>query len=123
MIPDRRCSRVLIVDDDEIDREQLRRLLQKTDTKVDIVEVIDQTSALQSLAEGHDFDYVFLDSRLPDGDGIDLVDRFARLSTVVFLSGSDDNTVNKEALLRGAKSCLGKGALNLQSLKQAITSH
>jgi CheY-like chemotaxis protein len=123
MTRDHQHARMLIVDDDDVDRECLRRLLRKGNAEVEIVEAIDQTSALQLLAEGRVFDCVFLDSRLPDGDGLDLVDRFAKLSTVVFLSGTDDKTVQNEALFRGAKACLGKGAVSLKSLNQTISLH
>jgi len=112
--------RMLIIDDDDVDREHLRRLLKKVGSQLEIVEATDQSSALQSLSENGTFDFVFLDSRLPDGDGVDLVDRFVKVSTVVFLSGTDDQTVNKEAQRRGAQTCLGKGQLNLQSLKHAL---
>jgi len=112
--------RILIVDDDGVDREHLRRLLLKADATVEIVEATDLASALLSLADGGGFDCAFLDSRLPDGDGMDLIGRFAKASTVIFLSGTDDKAIEKEAFLRGAKIYLGKGTLNLQSLRQSL---
>ncbi|WP_164860757.1 response regulator [Parasedimentitalea marina] len=111
---------MLIVDDDDVDREYLRRLLRRADAQVEIVEATDLSSALQHLKEGRVFDCVFLDSRLPDGEGVDLVDRFANTSNVVFLSGSDDQTVNNEALQRGATACFGKGSVTLKILNQTI---
>jgi len=115
--------RLLIVDDDDIDRERLRRLLNKLGLQMGIVEATDQASAMQLFTENGFFDVVFLDSRLPDGDGVDLVDCFAEFSTVVFLSGTDDETVKKEAQSRGAQICLGKSELSLRSLKRAFAVH
>lgn len=115
--------RLLIVDDDDIDRERLRRLLNKLGIQTGIVEATDQASAMQLFTENGVFDFVFLDARLPDGDGVDLVDCFVEFSTVVFLSGTDDETVKREAQGRGAQICLGKSELSLQSLKHALAVH
>lgn len=67
-----------------------------------------------------DDDGVFLDAQLPDGDGMDLIERFAKPSTVVLLSGGEDTTVKNEAICKGGKLYLGKRDLNLQNLKQAM---
>ena len=64
----------LIVDDDDVDREKLVRMLRTCPRDVNIVEAASQAEAMQIMQdEENHFDIVFLDFGLRDGDGRDLV--------------------------------------------------
>jgi signal transduction histidine kinase len=64
-------ARVLIVDDDEALSENLAEIVQELG--VETVITPDKQSALAVAAEG-DFDVALIDVRLPDGDGLSLLD-------------------------------------------------
>ena len=69
-------SRVLVVDDNDVDRERLRRLLH------DHHKIVEAATAEQgvSIAGSEDLDCVLLDYRLPDRDGTDVIRLFRELS-------------------------------------------
>ena len=60
-------SRLLLVDDHEVGRKSLARLLEAIG--FDVTSVADGSSALDALRLGPRFDYLFTDVRLPDLDG------------------------------------------------------
>ena len=88
--------RVLIVDDEAPARSRLRRLLDGfvEDGRVgEVVEAGDGVEALDRLAEGErPFDLAFLDVRMPEVDGFDVVERVApgRRPDVVFTTAYDE---------------------------------
>ena len=64
--------RILVIDDDAVDRMAIRRALKKSETVADVEEVADSTAALQTLLHGG-FDCVFLDYLLPGTDGMEIL--------------------------------------------------
>src|SRR5438309_2432265 len=69
--------RVLLVDDHEIGRKSLARLL--TLVGFDVTDVNDGTSAFEALRGPGGFDYVLTDVRLPDFDGREVAQAARRL--------------------------------------------
>jgi CheY-like chemotaxis protein len=61
--------RILLIDDDEVDRMAIRRALRQTDPDTDIQEAADGASGVRMAREGV-FDCMLLDYRLPDMDGL-----------------------------------------------------
>ncbi|MBW4633971.1 MAG: response regulator [Iphinoe sp. HA4291-MV1] len=59
--------RILVVDDDEVDRLAVRRALTKASIEMELAEVGDGKNAIALLSETS-YDCVFLDYRLPDED-------------------------------------------------------
>ncbi|MDT0632574.1 LytTR family DNA-binding domain-containing protein [Rubrivirga sp. S365] len=88
--------RVLIVDDEAPARSRLRRLLDGfvEDGRIEApVEAADGVEALERLAEAErPFDLAFLDVRMPEVDGFDVVERVAaeRRPDVVFTTAYDE---------------------------------
>ena len=88
--------RVLIVDDEAPARSRLRRLLDgfvEAGRIGEVVEAADGVEALDRLAEGErPFDLAFLDVRMPEVDGFDVVERVAptRRPDVVFTTAYDE---------------------------------
>ncbi len=70
--------RVLLVDDHDIGRKSLARLLEALGFDVTAVE--DGTSALSALEGARRFDHVLTDVRLPDIDGREVVQAARQLS-------------------------------------------
>lgn len=104
--------RILLVDDDEVDRRICRRALARFDPPPRFVEVETAEQALSCLRQ-QEFDCVLLDYRLPDMDGLDLLRRIAERPPeervpVVMLTGADDVSIAVEAMRSGAIDYLVK---------------
>ncbi len=99
--------RVLIVDDEAPARRRLRQLLAgETEWQV-VAEANDVASAVAEIEQSRP-DVVFLDIRIPGGDGFEVVRRVgvARMPLVVFVTAFDDRSL--EAFEVGARDYLVK---------------
>ena len=126
--PDR--VRLLLVEDNELDRRSLvRQLTRLTDVRFDVVVASTLAEALATSEREH-FDCVLLDLTLPDSTGLASVDAvLARPDTgpVIVLTGLEDPAVALEAVQRGAQDYLTKHRLDPElierSVRYAITRH
>jgi PAS domain S-box-containing protein len=114
--------RILIVDDDEVDRMTVRRALRAAGVRAEVREAEDVATALGALREGG-FDCVFLDYNLPGGDGLRVL-RSAReegLDTpMVMLTGHEDTQTAVELMKAGASDYLSKNALTPERLERSL---
>jgi signal transduction histidine kinase len=109
--------RLLLVEDDEIDRESVRRLL---GAGYVVTDVATGEEALEEIAAAPP-DAVLLDFRLPDMEGIDLVPGFVQgFIPVILLTGEDSPEVIVEAMQKGAQDYLVKGHIGRTELARAI---
>lgn len=122
-----RTIRVLVVDDDHVDRITLRRALVQTGISVEFAESDAVLAAIEMLATAP-FDCVFLDFNLPDGDGLTFLRglRAAGISTpVVMLTGQQDEEVPTLLIRAGAADYISKAALTparlLESLQRVLS--
>ena len=112
--------RLLVVDDDEVDREQTLRLLGRCGLDAQLTEAPDATSALALCKQGG-FDCVLLDYHLPDMEQLDLVEKINDGTTAVMvLTGHGGYAIANEARSLGVKTVLSKNSLNPRDLRQAI---
>jgi signal transduction histidine kinase len=110
---------VLLVDDDEIDRESVLRLLDATY----IVREASTAAQAQLMTVQKRPDCVLLDYRLPDIDGLQLLPTFTRAYIpVVILTGEESPEVVVQAMQVGAQDYLVKDRLTGIGLEHAITS-
>jgi two-component system sensor histidine kinase BarA len=65
--------KILVVEDDEVDRMAVRRALKTAGMSVEMAAAVDCKSAITATLNQQSFDCVLLDYRLPDGDGLALV--------------------------------------------------
>ena len=79
----------LIIDDDPLVCETVESYLQRVGGAETCLKVGDVTSALSLLAAG-DFDVVFLDLRMPDGDGESILRAIPRQTAVVVITAHTD---------------------------------
>jgi signal transduction histidine kinase len=114
--------RILLVDDDEVDRRAVVRLLRQAGIQAEIEERTDRQGAL-SAARSHQFDCTLLDYRLPGTDGIALLGalRAAGMGTpVVALTGHGDQEVAVELMKAGAADYLNKNTLTPERLERSL---
>lgn len=110
---------LLLVEDDEIDREAIGRLLQD---RYIIHQAPTGQAALRLLDEVLP-NCVLLDYRLPDVDGSQLIPRFAAaFIPVIVTTGEESPEVIVDAMRLGAQDYLVKGAFSKTGLEHAITN-
>jgi signal transduction histidine kinase len=121
-----RPFRLLIIDDDSIDRQSYLRFLSGDNTHSYIV--IEASSAREGarlLAEGP-YDCVILDYRLPETDGLSLLQAFRESkgapppSPVVMMTGQGNESIAVEAMKLGIADYLVKDGLSAEAFRRAI---
>jgi two-component system response regulator FixJ len=118
------APRILLVDDDVVDRINIRRLLRQVILTAEIEEVDSAEAALAELLDGHYF-CAFVDYRLPREDGLLLLRRAreaAVTTPIVIMTGYGDEMLAVEALKQGAADYLPKSALTLDTVRRCIGS-
>ena len=114
--------RVLIVDDDALDRQAARRALAATGMADEVLETERGGEALELLARTP-FDAVLLDFRLPDFDGLEILREMAsrRLNVpTIVMTGYGDDSVAAELMKAGAADYLPKARLSPDLLRQRL---
>jgi len=101
-------GRILVIDDEPALRQSFTRILQKAGH--DVTTAANGKEGL-SLVSEHPFDLVYLDIRMPDMNGLDILksihEKFPELPVILFTAQPDLNSA-LEALRHGAKDYLLK---------------
>ncbi len=115
--------KLLVVDDDDVDREKIRRMLKS----VDLSAFIEETSTVYdsiAVIEKSSYDCILVDYRLGKEDGLTLLNqirkRLAKDCAVIIISGLGDEEVAAEAMRLGANDYLVKSNLKATQLFSAI---
>lgn len=116
--------RLLLVDDDELDRMAVERVLRNPKLVKDIVHASTAVKALKLFDEST-FDIVLLDYRLPDMECLDVLSRITqhadKPAAVVILTGMEDNEViERNCIFAGAQDFLLKKELSERHLTKAL---
>lgn len=110
---------ILVVDDNEVDRELVRRLLSLPARFREAATAAEARAALAKQPP----DLALLDYRLPDADGIELLPEFTRHAVpVVMLTGVEMPEVIVGAMREGALDYLVKSTLTPEGLEHAISN-
>ncbi len=117
--------RVLIIDDDEVDRIKVRRALRSTGSTVDFADAADAKSAIAILGseEPEPFDCIFLDYRLPDQDGLAVLKTIHQMGIrfpIIVLTGQGDERIAVEVMKAGATDYLPKSSLSNDRLSHTF---
>ncbi len=115
--------RLLLIDDDELDRMAVVRALQRGNVNYEIVQAAGAAEGMSLVLEQR-FDAILLDYRLPDQDGIDVLrvlrnGNYPRV-TVVMLSRLEDESLAERCLEAGAQDFLLKDEVNDRRLNRAL---
>jgi DNA-binding NarL/FixJ family response regulator len=101
----------LVVDDPPLVREALASVLRTVDPDATVTEAGTAAPAHEAVAADPALDLILLDLRLPDGDGLALLDAFSAAcpaNAVVMLSGERDEATVRRALDAGAAGFIPK---------------
>ena len=108
---------VLVVDDNAVDRERIRRLL---GSRYVVLEAATALAGVSAIGERR-VDCVLLDHRLPDRDGVNVIHEFVENSVpVLMMTAQGNEDIAVEAMKRGANDYLSKSALDHEVLDRAI---
>lgn len=100
--------RVLVIDDDELDRFVIRRSFNALESPVELIEVADSRQAVDAITT-HDPDVTLLDIQMPNMDGFDVLNELSKRAEgpsatrcVMMLSSSSRQDDRQRALELGA---------------------
>ena len=116
--------KLLLVDDDELDRMAVRRALSSAGVDADIDEAADPPGALE-LVRQNSYDCIILDYNLPGYSGANVVQDLraeAPASPVLILTGQGSEDVAVELMKAGASDYLSKGQLSPERFAQRLFS-
>jgi diguanylate cyclase (GGDEF)-like protein len=117
--------KLLIVDDDDVDREKIRRMLGASACHATVEEAASVADSMVILGD-HECDCVIVDYRLGSEDGLTLLNNirtsFGKRCAVIMVTGLGDEKVAAEAMRLGASDYLIKGQLESAQLFRAILS-
>jgi signal transduction histidine kinase len=101
--------RLLVIDDDVVDRLAIRRAVEHSDLHAELVEASDAREALELLPRG--FDCLLLDHDLPDTKGTELTRRLREagdLTPIVLVTGAHDDDLLQQAIDAGITDFIPK---------------
>ncbi|RNI28047.1 response regulator [Rufibacter immobilis] len=116
--------RLLIVDDDEVDRMIIKRSLRTAKVEATVQTAALGAEALEAL-EQETFDFIFIDFMLPDMNGLELLQiiREKGITTPVqVVTSQGDERIAVEAMKTGASDYLPKTLLTPEGISQSIRS-
>ena len=114
--------RVLLVEDDDVDRLAVHRAVKRGDQPAELVDA-DSMSAAVAAIQIQAPDCILVDYNLPDGTAAELLSKLEVIGNqapVIILTGFDDEETALEALKLGAQDYLLKSQLDSRSLWRAI---
>jgi PAS domain S-box-containing protein len=114
--------KLLLLDDDEVDRLHLKRALKSCGCNYTLTECEDASSILE-LAKSATFDCIFLDYLLPGENGLELLKRLreAEINTpVVIITSHGSESIAVDLMKSGASDYLIKNEINGHSLAQIL---
>lgn len=117
--------KLLLLDDNPVDRENYRRLLQRA--KVANYEFVEKNSVAGALAfvEKHKPDCILLDYQLHDGTGLIFLEQLQKIGgtrrfPVVMLTGTGNQSIAVQAMKSGAQDYLEKESVTADALHRTI---
>ncbi|AUX46286.1 uncharacterized protein SOCE26_077910 [Sorangium cellulosum] len=113
---------ILLVDDNDIDRRIYGRYLKDwADIEVKLIEAPTGKAALEACAQGAP-DCILLDYRLPDVDGLELLEKIKRVTDapVILMTGQPAPMMLTHAQALGIAGYLWKEVIGSTRLREAI---
>jgi signal transduction histidine kinase len=118
--------RLLIIDDDGVDRAAIRRALASAGMEFELVEAPDGARGLAE-ARASAFECILLDYRLPGQTGLEVLSALREsgfTTPIVMLTGHGDEALAVDIMKAGASDYIPKGSMSpgrlAQSIRQAV---
>ena len=115
---------ILLVDDDQVDRELVKRALQKSNLKTLISEAITVDEGLK-MYTANNYDIVLLDYQMPQRNGIEMIEELksevkANSTAIVMMTSSEDEELSLACIRAGAHDFILKSDITAARLKRAL---
>jgi len=117
--------RILVIDDDEVDRRRIRRFINEKSGYQQIIleERTDAKSGLEAL-KSQVYDCVLLDFNLPDADGLSIIRTLntgdGAIPPIIMQTVLDDDEIGLQTVAAGAQDYLIKGSFDSSLLMRSI---
>ena len=114
--------RLLIIDDDEVDQMAIKRSVSKTNLNAEIVSTFAASEGLQILSKQR-FDCIFVDFRLPDMDGLEVMEKIRQMgitSPVLIVTSHGDERIAAQAIRLGAADYIPKSLLTPEGISHSV---
>lgn len=114
--------KILIIDDDDVDRMMIKRALKLSGFNADVFTAIDMESGI-SLATEETFDCIFLDYNLPGDNGFQFLDNYKSaggLAPVIMVTSKGDEKLAVEAMKKGASDYIPKNLITAECVAQIL---
>ncbi|MEL7085951.1 MAG: ATP-binding protein [Cyanobacteria bacterium J06597_1] len=114
--------KILVVDDDFVDRMAIHRAIDSSSLRADCDEVCNGREAVAAVQQ-NGYDCAFLDYQLPDTDGLSLVKDIRNVGIgipLIVLTGQGDEQIAVELMKAGASDYLSKSKLSSDNLEQLV---
>lgn len=115
--------KILIIDDDKVDRASLKRDLRNTNLVSEIVEEETGLLGIERFKQ-ESFDCVLLDYFLPDKNGSEVLHELfsigGELITVIAITGTASETIPEKMIEAGASDYLIKDEINARVLERVL---
>ncbi len=115
--------RILLIDDDIVDRLTITRALKQSSLTVEIVEARTASEGLEQ-ARAQNFDAILLDYYLPDQNGLEVLQKLRADSTdhsvIIMLTSREDDALAAQCIDAGAQDFLLKDEVNGRRLRRTI---
>ncbi len=102
--------KILVIDDDFINRKLLIEILRKKLYRVKTIESVDGRDGLDIIEQEDDIQFILLDIEMPKINGLEFLDIYKtkNIKKVPIIAISSNDTRKKESLLKGASSFITK---------------
>lgn len=115
---------ILVVDDDEVVREQLRRYLSKSNQAYNLIEAVSKQAGKERLLEGN-LDCAMVDFHMGDGDAFSLIAELRAeqpefATPLVLLTGLGSEEIAVKAIKLGINYYINKDNLSKELLENSI---
>jgi PAS domain S-box-containing protein len=114
--------KILIIDDDEVDRATVKRSLRSAEVDAETF-MADSAAAGLKLIKEHTFDCLLIDFKLPDMDGLELLQEIRKINRIVpvlLVTSYGDERVAAEAIKMGASDYISKSLLTPESVSHSL---
>lgn len=116
--------KILLVDDDKLDRVVITKTLRQSNLEVTVVEAVTVDEGLKYYEE-EDFDIILLDYSMPQRDGIEMIveirNEFKTTTTaIVMMSSSANESLAIDCIKAGAQDFLIKSEISEERLRRAL---
>lgn len=115
--------KILIIDDDKVDRASLKRDLRNTHLVSEIVEAETGLIGIERFKQ-ESFDCVLLDYYLPDKEGLEVLQELVGIGgefiTIIAITGTASETMPEKMIGAGASDYLIKDEINTRILERVL---